>query len=53
MEDVITLHDVGDILDMIYQPMSHFESYIWNKYGHLCEHNKRVQVIFHSITTLV
>ncbi|TMW86675.1 hypothetical protein EJD97_021024 [Solanum chilense] len=45
VEDVITLHDVGDILDMIYQPMSHFESYIWNKYGHLCEHNKRVQYL--------
>ncbi|KAH0707834.1 hypothetical protein KY289_012910 [Solanum tuberosum] len=45
VEDVIMLHDVGDILDMIYQPMSHFESYIWNKYGHLCEHNKRVQYL--------
>ncbi|CAN4094415.1 unnamed protein product [Withania somnifera] len=45
LEDVIMLHDVGDILDMTYQPMSHFESYIWNKYGHLCENNKRVQYL--------
>ncbi|KAM3216044.1 putative RNA-dependent RNA polymerase 5 [Capsicum annuum] len=45
LEDVIMLHDVGDILDMIYQPMSQFESYIWNKYGHPCENNKRVQYL--------
>ncbi|XP_059285931.1 probable RNA-dependent RNA polymerase 3 [Lycium ferocissimum] len=45
LEDVIMLHDVGDILHLIYQPKSHFESYIWNKYGHLCEHNKRVQYL--------
>ncbi|KAM3321100.1 putative RNA-dependent RNA polymerase 5 [Capsicum chacoense] len=45
LEDVIMLHDVGDILDMICQPMSHFESYIWNKYGHPCENNKRVQYL--------
>ncbi|PHT52099.1 hypothetical protein CQW23_06561 [Capsicum baccatum] len=45
LEDVIMLHDVGDILDMIDQPMSHFESYIWNKYGHPCENNKRVQYL--------
>ncbi|KAK4343421.1 hypothetical protein RND71_036515 [Anisodus tanguticus] len=44
LEDVIMLHDVGDILDLIDQPMLHFESYIWNKYGrHVCELNKRVQ----------
>ncbi|XP_060209832.1 probable RNA-dependent RNA polymerase 3 isoform X2 [Lycium barbarum] len=45
LEDVIMLHDVDDILHLIYHPMSHFESYIWNKYGHLCEDNKRVQYL--------
>lgn len=45
LEDVIMLHDVGEILDMTCQPMAHFESCIWTKYGHLCENVKRVQVM--------
>ncbi|XP_070033193.1 probable RNA-dependent RNA polymerase 5 isoform X4 [Nicotiana tomentosiformis] len=45
LEDVIMLHDVGDILDMTCQPMAHFESCIWTKYGHLCENVKRVQYL--------
>ncbi|RAL37179.1 hypothetical protein DM860_004101 [Cuscuta australis] len=52
LEDVVTPEAADDIADIGDQPMASFESYIWSKYGHLCEDCERLRVMLCSNITL-
>ncbi|VFQ63047.1 unnamed protein product [Cuscuta campestris] len=43
LEDVVTPEAADDIASIGDQPMASFESYIWSKYGHLCEDCERLR----------
>ncbi|CAH9131271.1 unnamed protein product [Cuscuta epithymum] len=43
LESVVTPEAAEDIVASGGQPMASFESYIWSKYGHLCEDHERLQ----------